>query len=190
MINAATQSLLFLINTLFSLYIFVLTLRLLCQLARVDFYNPLLQILFKLTNPVLIWFEHWLPSFKTFNIACFLIILAFESLKLTLTHAISPLAANINAFQILQIALANSLTLIIDCYFYSIMIVIVFTWLAMMQILNLAPVRSVVALLSQMVDIILSPFQRLIPPLGGLDISPVFALIALQIFQFFVHALY
>ncbi len=50
MINAATQSLLFLINTLFSLYIFVLTLRLLCQLARVDFYNPLLKILFKITN--------------------------------------------------------------------------------------------------------------------------------------------
>ena len=63
-------------------------------------------------------------------------------------------------------------------YFWLIIVRIFLTWIPSID--WSAPFFKALALVS---DIILEPFRRIIPPMGGIDFSPIIALFALQFIQ-------
>lgn len=68
----------------------------------------------------------------------------------------------------------------------AIFIRVLLSWL---PVQSLGPLRPIVDLLYSITEPVLGPLRRIIPPLGMIDITPVIAIILLQIIQGLVVAL-
>lgn len=164
---------LFLVNTLFSLFAYTLILRILMQLVRVDFYNPLAQFVWKVTNPPTQIFRHIIPRYRKIDLPAVLVLYLVAGLNIGVDLLILGYKASILA--ILWLALLKSLVLCINVLTFSILIQAVMSWFG-------ASMHSPAAsLLWNLNEPMLRPIRRVVPPIGGLDLSPLFVIIALQV---------
>ncbi|MCB1713826.1 MAG: YggT family protein [Candidatus Competibacteraceae bacterium] len=163
----------FLVQTLFGLYILALMLRFLLQWARADFYNPLVQLLVKLTNPPLLPLRRIIPGLFGLDIAAVALMLIIKLVEWSLVYAIVGQSSSLAG--LIVIALADLLNLLVNVWFWSILIRAVMSWF------NPDYRQPVVTLIFQLTEPILRPAQRLIPPFSGLDLSPILVLLLLQL---------
>ena len=168
-----TNPLEFLISTLIGLFITAVMLRFLLAMVRADFYNPLTQILVKLTNPALKPLRRFIPGFGGIAIASLLLMLALQMLALTLITLLR--GAALHPVGLLLWSLAELLGLLFNIYMFSILIQVVLSWV------NPNAYNPAVSLLYSINEPLLAPARRLIPPLSGLDLSPVVVLLGLQL---------
>jgi len=168
-----TNPLEFLISTLIGLFITAVMLRFLLAMVRADFYNPLTQILVKLTNPALKPLRRFIPGFGGIDIASLLLMLALQMLALTLITLLR--GAALHPVGLLLWAIAELLGLLFNIYMFSILIQVVLSWV------NPNAYNPAVSLLYSINEPLLAPARRLIPPLSGLDLSPVVVLLGLQL---------
>jgi YggT family protein len=165
-------ALVYLISTITDLFVTAVLLRLLLQWVKADFYNPLSQFLIKVTNPVLVPARRLVPSIGKLDTASVVIMLLLELIQLVL---ISLLSKTDYGFQFLLLfALQKLLITLLLTYFVLIIARILISWLAAQSRHPLIP------LVYQLTEPVLRPFSKLVPPLGGVDLSPLFALIALR----------
>jgi len=164
----------FLIDILFQLYATALLIRVLLQWVRADFYNPVSQFIVKITNPLVIPLRKIIPSFGGTDTATLLLAILILALKVILVYqTIEPLP-------VIIIALGSTLKLIVSIFLYSIIIQAILSWV------NPDPHNPAVALLNSLTFPILKHFRSLIPPIGGMDISSLFAIIMLMFVQYSV----
>ena len=161
----------FLVRNLATMYLALILLRLLLQLVRANFYNPVSQFTVKLTNPLLRPLRRFIPPLGIVDTSSIVLALLFqlvviEALALISGVFISPVQALI--WGALGIA-----KLIVSLFFICILVSFIVSWVAPY---SQHPVLEVVR---SLLEPILSPFRRLIPPIGGLDISPMFAMLAI-----------
>lgn len=162
----------FLITTLFDLYLFVLVIRAILVWIRADYFNPLSQFIVKLTNPLITPLRRFIPNAGRIETATVLCILFFEIVKFFL---VSLLAVGLpNVFGLIVLALADSMKLVLNTLFYAILIQALLSWIQP----NFSPMSQI---LMKITAPILRPMQRIIPPVAGFDISPIPALIGLQV---------
>ncbi len=167
-----TGALIYLISTITDLYVTAILLRLLLQWVRADFYNPLSQFLIKITNPVLVPARRIIPSIGKLDTASVVIMLLLELIQLV---AISLLSKTDFGFQFLLLfAIKKLLITLLLTYFVLVIARVIVSWIATQSRNPLIP------LLYQLTEPVLKPFSKLLPPLGGVDLSPLFALIALR----------
>ena len=165
-------ALIYLVSTLTDLYVTAILLRLLLQWVRADFYNPLSQFLIKITDPVLVPARRIIPSIGKLDTASVVVMLLLELLQLVV---ISLLSKTDYGFQFLLLfAIQKLLIILLLTYFVLIIARVLISWLAAQSRHPLIP------LIHQLTEPVLRPFSRLVPPLGGVDLSPLFALIALR----------
>lgn len=166
--NAAS----YLVGTLINLYVSAVLLRLLLQWVRADFYNPLSQFLVKLTNPALVPLRRVIPSMGRLDTASVVLMLALEFVAIWLVSAISgdPMGlAQMLAFSIIKLLMTLLMT-----YFFLIILAVILSWLAQ------GTRHPAVPLVFQLTEPVLRPIRRFIPPIAGIDLSPLFALIAIR----------
>lgn len=168
------------VQALFGLVIGLFFFRFLMQGLRVDFRNPLSQFVYKLTNPVLMPLQKALPVVNGWNPAALLITFLLTLLETWLLYRLAGLGLPVPA--LLVIALALLIQFIATALLWMIVI------RAILSFVSPDPYNPVVQMLYRLSDPILKPFQRLIPPIGGLDISPIFAVLALQLVRMLVAA--
>lgn len=169
-------ALIFIVRTLLGLLITVFLLRFLLPLCRADARNPLSQAVIKLTNPLILPLRRVLPPFKRLDTASLLALLAVQLAATALIWALS--GHGLNAPAALFYAAAHELlSLTLRFYFFIILIHVLLSWIAPGTD---SPAASI---LNSLCTPILRPLQRLIPPIAGLDLSPLFALIAIQALQ-------
>jgi YggT family protein len=162
----------YLVSTIVDLYVTAILLRLLLQWVRADFYNPLSQFLVKITNPVLVPARRIIPSIGRLDTASVVVMLLLELLQLTL---ISLIGQTEYGFQfLLFFAIRKLLVALLMTYFVLIIARVIISWIANQSRHPLIP------LVYQLTEPVLRPFSRLIPPIGGIDLSPLFALIGLR----------
>lgn len=167
-----TRALTYLVSTLVDLYVVTVILRLLLQWARADFYNPLSQFLVKVTNPLLIPLRRIIPSIGRLDTASVVLAYLLEIAGLLVISAI-------NSFQFAwsQLALLAATKLLLAVlwlYFFLILAMVILSWVG-------GRFRHpIVPLVFQLTIPVLRPFQKLIPPIGGIDLSPLFAMIAIR----------
>jgi len=174
--NTLQYASLFIIDTLFTLYLYVLLLRFFFQVLRVDFYNPISQFIVKLTSPFVIPLRKIIPGFFGLDCATIALIMLIAYLKLALISAIAAPFAPPWGLLIIK-TIGHVIGLSLNLFFYAIIIHILMSWLAPH---TYSPVRTI---LYQLAEPILRPFRRWTPPIAGLDISPIFALLALKLGQ-------
>jgi len=166
------SALIFIISTLTQLYLLVLLLRFWLPWLRADFRNPAAQAILRLTSPVVHPVRRIVPPIGRVDTATVLIACGIQYLTILAILGIRGIAAGTAEIVLTSIADLGLLSLRI--FVFAIFIRVLLSWFA--------PGRTnpATAILATITDPILIPFRRLIPSLGGFDISPVFALIVLM----------
>lgn len=177
MTDPMQQTAYLLISTLLNLYIMTFMLRFMLQIVRADFHNPVSQFLIKVTNPLVKPVRRLLAGFGGIGgLDWSTLILAYilMALKVTLIFFLG-LGYSPDALVILSRALIETLQLVIDIYFYAILIQVILSWV------NPGNYNPVVVVIQQLTAPIMGRIQRIVPPIGGLDLSPIFALLFLKL---------
>ncbi len=162
----------FLVETLFGLYIFALMLRFLLQWLEADFYNPISQFLVKLTHPPLRQLRRLIPSIGRIDTASLVLMLALQALDIYLVSALQQF--QIGPASLGLAAVAQLLELLYDIFFFSILVSALLSWFAP------GGYNPAIALLYSLTEPLLRGVRRALPPMGGVDLSPLVALIVLQ----------
>lgn len=166
---------LMLVDTLFALVLFVVVLRVLLQFIRANFYNPICQAVFKITNPLLMPWQRVLPVWRGLNLAG--VLLAVLIATLWAVAMVWVLGRNVGPAGIALLGIARLLGFVLSMLFWIALARVLLSWFS-------PDMRNpAVPLLYAIADLVLRPFARVIPPIGGIDLSPVFALLALRIAQ-------
>lgn len=173
MSNRTLYALVFLINTLFGLYTAAVMLRFLLQRMRADFYNPICQAIVKLTNPLLLPLRRIIPGWRGLDFAAVVLTVILQIINVILVVAVTggfPAPLDLAMWTLLKI-----IFLLVNLYFVTILVEAILSWT------NPSQRNPVVGLLWSINAPLLQPIRRLIPPLGGLDLSPLVVLILLQV---------
>ena len=170
-----TDPLVFLIKTLFGLYIAVVVIRFLLQWARADFYNPVSQFVVTLTSPVLRPLRKVIPGYAGVDLASVVLAWLLKAVELTLLAWL--LGLGFRPFIALAWALPALVGLVISIFLFAILVRVILSWV------NPDPYNPAVDLLNRITDPILVPAQRLVPPISGIDLSPMVAMIGLVLLQ-------
>lgn len=172
------QAIFFIVKTLLDLYILAYVLRLVLQWARADFYNPFSQFIVRITNPLVIPGRRLLPAAGKLDTATLVAIVLLEVLATYLLSwlvisevpgALFPPPLTMGLYALLRTVVA-----VINLLFFAILIRVILSWVSP------GTHSPVTAVLWSITEPVMAPVRRLIPPIGGLDLSPVFILIGLQ----------
>ncbi|MBN7818311.1 YggT family protein [Bowmanella yangjiangensis] len=178
------SSMQFLIGTLFDLYLMVVILRLWLQFARADFYNPFSQFVVRATHPLVGPMRRVLPSLGKLDTATLVLALLVAFIKLTVENFV----LDDNSWQLfnpLAILLGSVIVLVnqtLSLIFWILIIRALLSWFSQGQ----NPMEMV---LYQLTEPLLAPIRRIIPPMGGLDLSVLIAIIAIQFLTFLLRDL-
>ncbi len=178
--SSILQALGFLVNMVFTLYLVAIGLRFLLQWVKADFYNPVCQFLIKVTNPVLVPLRRLVPGLFGLDIAALLLMLIVQILALGI---LAILAQYPLTWFIVIVALVKLVLLFIHLYFFAIILRAVSSWF------NPNPYHPMTQLLIKLTEPLLQPARRVIPLIGGIDLSPVAVLIILQMIAILVRGL-
>ncbi|NVZ23256.1 YggT family protein [Pseudomonas costantinii] len=168
----------FIIQTLGSLYLLIVLMRFILQLVRANFYNPLCQFVVKATQPLLKPLRRVVPSMFGLDMSSLVLALLLQVLLFAVILLLNGYQAT--TLLLLPWALIGIFSLFLKIIFWSMIISVILSWVAPG---SRSPGAELVA---QITEPVLAPFRRLIPNLGGLDISPIFAFIAIQLLQSWV----
>lgn len=171
--DRGTQALIFVINTLFGLYSAAVLLRLLLQWVRADFYNPLSQAIVMLTNPPLRPLRRVIPGWRGIDFAALLLAALIQLINVLLVLWIAGVSAN--PFSVVIWTLLKLVFILVNLYFFSILLEAILSWTGQGRY------NPVGRMLWQLNAPLLGPVRRVLPPLGGLDLSPLVIIILLQV---------
>ncbi|HYN76749.1 MAG TPA: YggT family protein [Lamprocystis sp. (in: g-proteobacteria)] len=170
-----TDPLVFLIQTLFGLYIAVVILRFLLQWARADFYNPLSQFIVKVTSPLLRPMRTVIPSLGGMDTASIVLAWLLKTVELALLAGL--LGYSVFPFGALFWSVPALIELVINIFLFAVLIRVVLSWV------NPDPYNPGVGLITRITDPIMRPAQRALPPISGIDLSPMLVMIGLALLQ-------
>ena len=180
--NPMTEIAYLLTQTFFSLLLGAVVLRLLLQLARADFYNPISQFLVKVSNPLLLPLRRIIPPLGKVDSASVVLALAVQILAMVALLLI--FGARIpNIVTLLGWSVIGCLALVANLYFFAIMINIILSWVAP------GTQHPAAALLYQLTEPVMQPFRKLIPPMGGIDLSPILVFLSINILQILLKSM-
>lgn len=176
-----TLALLYIVKALTSLFLLLYLLRLWLPLVQADFRNPIAQGVMRLTSPLIIPARRFIPSIGRLDTAVIIVTYAIQYLVVLILLLIiqsmaSPLVIAITSFLNLGI-------LSLNLFFYAILIKIILSWVAPHTY------NPVSAIASSMAEPVLRPIRRLIPPMGGLDLSPILAIVILKAVEIYLQTL-
>lgn len=170
----------FLISALFGLYILAVLLRFLLQWVRADFHNPISQFLVKVTNPPLRPLRRIIPGVAGVDIASLVLLLALQMLELFLLSV--TVGQQVSVPALIVGSIAELINLLINVYIVGILIQVILSWV------NPHAYNPATSLLHRINEPVLAPARRVIPPISGIDLSPVLVLLALQLLKILIVA--
>ena len=166
----------FLVSIAFEFFTMLILLRIMMQLARVDFYNPISQFIVTVTNPPLKPLRRLIPGLWGIDLPALLLAIVVQTLGIFLLVALKG-ALTSNFMLYIIYGVFGVLDIALQLMFFIILVQIVMSWIAPNSY------HPIVILIRQLGDPIMAPFRRLIPPFGGLDFSPMIAILIIHILQ-------
>ncbi len=170
----------FLLQALFGVFILVVLMRFLFQLMRVDFYNPITQMISRISDPILTPLRAALPSTRRVDGASLALLLLLQFLHLLSITAIQGVDASLSGLAVLS--LSEILSLTAGILFWSIIILAVLSWF------QPRTHHPGITLLQQLTDPLVRPIRQRIPPTSGVDLSPLVTLLGIKLAEFLLVA--
>ena len=161
----------FLIQTVFGFYILAVMLRFLLQGVRADFYNPLVQFLVRITNPPLLPLRRIIPGYRGLDLASVALAFALQLVEVLLVTLLFGRPLGVGGLLLLTVM--ELLKLLINIYLWGVIIQVVLSWV------NPDPYHPAARVLAQLTAPLLRPARRWLPPISGVDLSPMLVVVAL-----------
>jgi len=164
---------LFLVDTILGIYILLILLRFLLQLARADFYNPVSQFIVRATNPPLVRLRRFIPGLFGIDLAALVLLIAMEALRIFLSGYL--LGESSKPLGIFFLSIGELAKLTIHVLIFAIFIRALLSWFS--NGLH----HPMAALLHSFTEPILKPARQLIPRAIGIDFAPFFVFLILML---------
>ncbi len=173
---ALSQTLSLVITSIGGPYILIVLLRFLLQAVRADFYNPVSQAITKLTSAALLPFHRVIPGYRGLDFASLVLALLLNSAATTLLILVSGFSLP-GIGIIIAWAFVGLVAFLLNIYFYATMISIIASFVA--------PFSSnpLLLVVYQILEPLYSRIRRIIPPIAGLDLSPIFIFLAIRMIE-------
>lgn len=169
----------YVLQTLGSLYLLIVLLRFVLQLVRANFYNPLCQFAVKATQPLLKPLRRVIPSLFGLDMSSLVLAILVQLVLMALTLLLTYGTMG-NFLQLLVWALIGVTALFLKIFFFALIISVILSWVAP------GSHNPGAELVNQICEPALAPFRKILPNLGGLDISPILAFMVLKLLDMLV----
>ncbi|CAI3786635.1 hypothetical protein AHFPHNDE_00274 [Pseudomonas sp. MM227] len=169
----------YVVQTLGSLYLLIMLLRFVLQLVRADFYNPLCQFIVRATQPLLKPVRRIIPSLFGLDMSSLLLAIVIQMIIMALTLLLAYGTTG-NPLQLLVWSIIGVTALFLKIFFFAMIISVILSWVAPQSH------NPGAELVNQICEPALAPFRRILPNLGGLDISPILAFMVLKLLDMLV----
>ena len=169
----------YVVQTLGSLYLLIVLLRFVLQLVRADFYNPLSQFIVRATQPLLKPVRRIIPSLFGLDMSSLLLAIVIQMIIMALTLLLAYGTTG-NPLELLVWAIIGVTALFLKIFFFAMIISVILSWVAPQSH------NPGAELVNQICEPALAPFRRIVPNLGGLDISPILAFMVLKLLDMLV----
>jgi len=163
---------LFLIETLFGLYLTILAVRFILAYEHANYFNPITRFIITVTQSIVSPVRRILPNIGRLEVSTLFLIFILVIIKLLLIFLIVQQHFTISLF--LYIIIREVINLFLKTFFYAILIFSILSWVH----IDATPLMQV---LSQLSAPVLRPLRKIIPPIAGFDISSLVALILIQV---------
>lgn len=173
-----SNALFYLVSTLFEVYLWVLMLRIILQFVRADFYNPISQLIWQMTQPIVRPMQRVFPKFRQYDTAAALLMLVVATVYIYVATAL--LGYDVTPLGALWYALLKLVVLTLNLFTFSLVVQAILSWVGP-GVNN--PAGSILWSLNEP---LLRPVRRVIPPFSGLDLSPLLVIVALQFFKLLI----
>lgn len=174
-----TTAAIYVLQTVGSLYLLIILLRFVLQLVRADFYNPLSQFAVKATQPLLKPLRRIIPSLFGLDMSSLVLAIIVQLVLMALTLLLAYGITG-NPLQLLIWSVIGVTALFLKIFFYALIISVILSWVAP------GSHNPGAELVNQICQPALAPFRRILPSLGGLDISPILAFMVLKLLDMLV----
>ncbi|MDA7088851.1 YggT family protein [Pseudomonas sp. SA3-5] len=178
MIGLSTAAV-YILQTIGSLYLLIVLLRFILQLVRADFYNPLSQFIVRATHPLLKPLRKVIPSFAGLDLASLVLAILVQLVLMALVLMLMGYGLD-NPLQLLVWSIIGVTALFIKVFFFALIISVILSWVAQ------GSHNPAAELINQICEPLLAPIRRILPSLGGLDLSPIVAFLILNLIDMLV----
>ncbi len=174
--DAINEILIYLVQTFLTLYLLAMLLRFLLQLVKADFYNPISQFLLKITNPLVIPMRRILPGYGGIDLASLLLSVLLQLAGIVALLLVNGLGLP-NIALLLLWSVLGVVGLLVNIYFFALLGMIILSWVAP------GSRHPAIYLLYQITEPVMAPFRQALPPMGGMDFSPILVFILINVIQ-------
>jgi YggT family protein len=174
-------ALIFIIGTIAQLYLLIMLLRFWLPWLRADFRNPIAQGILRFTSPLVIPVRRVIPPVGRLDTATVIVAFGLQYLTVLTVLTISGITSAIVPIAITS--LIDLFLLSLQLFKFAIFIHIILSWVAP------GTYNPATAFIAMLVEPVMRPFRRVIPAIGGIDISPIFAIIVLHASGIFIATL-
>jgi len=180
--GAMNEIVIYLLQTGLGLYLLLVMLRFVMQLANADFYNPISQFVFKVTQPLVGALQRFLRPLGRFDSASLTLAVALQAAGIMLVLALNNIASP-NPITLFLWSAIGILGLLLKIYFFALLASIILSWISP------GGSNPAVYLLYQITEPVMAPVRKLLPPMGGLDFSPILVFIGINVLEIVVRNL-
>lgn len=167
-----SNALFYLISTLFEVYLWIVMLRMILQVVRADFYNPISQLVWQLTQPIVLPLQKVFPKWRQYDTAAAVVLFVVAVVYVFVATAF--MGYNVSILGALWYAVLKLIVLALNLCTFALVIQAILSWVGP-GVNN--PAGSILWSINEPM---LRPVRRVIPPFSGLDLSPLIVIVALQ----------
>lgn len=177
-----TGALVYLLDIIFSVYITAILIRVILQYVRAPFYNPIIQFITQITNPGFKIFRKFIPGFKGIDFAGIVFAYLLAILNILLIYFLK-LGFIPNLLAIMFSAFFLLIDSVLSILKWTIILTIIFSLISLFAPHASHAFGQISYLTHLISEPILRPIRRVMPPLGGFDLSPIVALIGISLIR-------
>jgi YggT family protein len=165
------EAIIYLLRFVFDALLMILIVRVWLQWVKADFYNPLSQFIVKVSNPIVVPLRRVVPGIGGIDLATILIAYVVATLKFVALAALAGENLGLLAFYIGLLVLIKQAGFLL---FVLMIVMAVMSWVVQGY-------NGTLMILNQLTEPFLNPIRRIIPNMGGLDLSMLVAFLAINI---------
>lgn len=179
-----TQIFIYLFQMLGGVYAAIAILRVILQLSRADYYNPASQFIVKATQPVVGPLRKIIPPWRNLDIAALIWCLLFQIIAIEIA-ALVVFQTYIDPLSALTWGVIGLLSMTLKIFYFGLLALIIISFVVMLGGMHIS--HPALDLLGQLMSPVLTPFRKLLPPMGGLDLSPILVFMLIHVLQIVVE---
>ncbi|MBU14446.1 MAG: YggT family protein [Gammaproteobacteria bacterium] len=167
-------------NNLGGLYLLAVLLRFLLQIAKADFYNPVSQAVVRATDPLVRILRKVIPGYRGIDFSTLILAIVIEAIAICILITLYGGSIPSVGF-IVTWAVVGVIYFIVNIYYYAIIGSIIMSFVMLFSG-NMNP-HPILRLIWQLTEPVMGPLRKVLPPMGGLDFSPILIFIIIGLIQ-------